>query len=198
MSRNFKQMLAPIAALAASVVAVPAIFSTPAAAAVFLPGSANFIVSIPAGYTVSNAPYINATIGNTPTAAGTYTDDFEFTITQVGMGTGAIVTTSLSTMSSNYIDFLSVKFNGVAIPITTTTNPIVVQTATTGGVPIMNGFLNDLQVTYTTNGAGAYGGQLTFEAGSVPEAATWATFILGFAVIGMGLRRKQAAFAWAN
>lgn len=190
MSRHLVKSIVPGAvALAAALLAVPA------AATTFMPGSANFIVTIPAGYTASNAPYINAIIGNTPTDPGTFTDDFKFTINQFGMGTGAIVTTALSTMSTNYIDFLSVSFNGVSIPITTSTVPVIVQTAAKGGVPITSGYMNDLQVTYTTKGAGSYGGQLTFEA-AVPEVATWATFLLGFGVIGFALRRKNARVAW--
>lgn len=165
----------------------------PASAAVYVPGDPEFRISTEPGKTIFNSPVINGVIGVLPSAAGTFTDDFEFIIPQNGIGSGSVTTTANLTTSSNYIKFLSVFFNGGAVPISVTTPASggVMQTAGLTNVPIMEGMLNTIAVTYTTLGAGSYGGQLTFNAAAVPETATWAMFLMGFGIVGFAQRRKD-------
>ena len=201
-----KLLLSAAGILALGVLAPPA-----SATVTLIPVGTNtteytFTVAAKAGYTVFNSPEINGVVGDNvlgaapPKAAGSYTDDFQFTIPQNGIGSGSITTTSAGAGSKNYLDFTSVTFDGKPVTITTisSTNSFF-QVAGITGVPITAFAVNDLVVTYTTNGSGSFGGQLTFEA--VPEPATWATAILGFLFIGTGLRmslRKKAKLGLAS
>jgi hypothetical protein len=66
-------------------------------------------------------------------------------------------------------------------------------------VPIFSGNLDTLTVSGLSRGQGSYGGNLTFTPrGAVPEPATWAMMILGFAGIGWQLRRKRSSSALAQ
>ena len=61
------------------------------------------------------------------------------------------------------------------------------------GVPIFSGNVNTLTVSGLSRGNGHYGGDLSFTPNSaVPEPATWAMMLLGFAGIGFQLRRKRS------
>ncbi|MDE2301968.1 MAG: hypothetical protein KGK11_05355 [Sphingomonadales bacterium] len=165
------------------------------------PAEYTFTVTPQTGYTVFNAPEIAGVVGDSPAkAAGTYTDDFQFTIPQNGSGTGSITVTSGGPKANGYLDITSVTFDGTAVPISTTSSTnYFFQVAAVSGVPITAYVTNDLVVTYYTKGSGSFGGQLTFEA--VPEPATWATAILGFLFIGTGLRmslRKKTKLGLAG
>lgn len=51
----------------------------------------------------------------------------------------------------------------------------------------------------TGNGVGVVGGSLNLtQAAAVPEPATWAMFILGFGMLGAGLRRRHAQITAIN
>jgi hypothetical protein len=60
-----------------------------------------------------------------------------------------------------------------------------------GLTPISLLSTNTLVVSGYTGGAGAFSGDLTFAAGAVPEPATWAMMLLGFAGIGSVARRRR-------
>ena len=51
---------------------------------------------------------------------------------------------------------------------------------------------NTLTVSGYTGGGGEFSGDLTFAAGAVPEPATWAMMLLGFAGIGSVVRRRKS------
>lgn len=168
-----------------------AAFAVPASATVYIPGSPEFSVTPATGYTIYNSPTISGTIAVDTTAEGpgTYTDDFQFIIPQTGVGSGAITTTANFTGSANFINILAVSFNGLPVP-GSYDNGALFQYAGMTGVPITTGATNNLVVTYTTNGTGTYGGNLTFDTAAVPEPATWAMFLLGFGFLGLAFRRK--------
>jgi hypothetical protein len=148
---------------------------------------------------------IAATIGHTGIAEGSFTDIFQFTIPQTGVGSGSITT------SVNIGDFLgvtdldidSVIVNGLAAIETLRDidgNPCLVEGVGTCGadetfalnnVPIVSGVLNTITVTGTSRGLGSYGGNLTFIPSAVPEPATWAMMLAGFGAIGFSLRRRS-------
>jgi PEP-CTERM motif len=164
---------------------------------------------------------ITATIGHTGipgTLAGTtFIDQFLFRIGLEGMG--AIGTGSGSVITSvNIDDFLgaldtdltSVVFNngttdfGATLVLRDATGaPCSTRGVGTCGaseswalnnVPIFGGALDTLTVTGISRGNGSYGGNLTFSpTTSVPEPATWAMMLLGFAGIGWQFRRRRTA-----
>lgn len=164
--------------------------SAPALATTYIPGTPQFQVTPCCGLTVFTAPHISGTIAVTTTAPGTFTDDFQFTIPQNGLGSGAITTSANSTSSSNFLNIESVTFDGKAVG-GSYNNMGLFQFAGINNVAIKAFAVNDLLITYHTNGSGSYGGNLTFDASAVPEPATWATFVLGFALLGLGLRGRK-------
>ena len=170
---------------------------------------------------------ISATIGHSGIAEGSFTDTFQFTIPQTGLGSGSI-TTSVSYadyLSTTDLDITSVVVNGLTAFQALATafgdpangnpgagypsQPCTVEDApgTTCGaneaffrndVPITANVLNTITVTGLSRGNGSYGGNLTFTPAAVPEPATWAMMLLGFAGIGWQLRRKRSGAALAQ
>ena len=167
---------------------------------------------------------ISATIGHSGIAAGSFTDIFQFTIPQNGFGSGSI-TTSVNFsdfLGATDLDITSVIVNGlVAFETLTTasndpTNPIpgvgtpctvenapgstcgANETFSRNDVPILAGVLNTITVTGVSRGQGSYGGNLTFTPAAVPEPATWAMMLFGFAGIGWQLRRRRSQAAIAQ
>jgi hypothetical protein len=163
-----------------------------ASAATFVPGSPNF--------TVSGNPFsgpVSANIGNSGIPAGNFTDTFLFTLGQDGFGSGSVTTSTAAFLASTDTDFLSVFVNGISVPINRTVNGII-ETAGTSGVPITAGVLNSIVINGFSRGQGSYGGQITFV--PVPEPATWAMMLFGFAVVGYSMRprgKKRARVRFA-
>ncbi len=181
-------MLAAISALA---------IASPAAATVYLVGPPNFIV-MPQGGTIFTAPSIVANLSVVPNGPGVFTADFRFTIPQFGLGSGDVTTSYNKINGINYITFiptaahpgLGVTFNGNVVPVVLSNHGLT-QTASLSNVTILRNMQNDLILTFYAKRYGTIGGTLTFDT-SVPEPATWATFLLGFGFIGFALRRKLA------
>lgn len=163
---------------------------------------------------------ISATIGHTGIAAGDFTDQFVFQIGLTGMGgigtgSGSVITSValadfLGTLDT---DITSVIFNnGVSdymaslvlrdangnICTTRDTDPTVGSCGASeswalNNVPIFGGNVDTLTVSGLSRGQGSYGGNLTFTPnGAVPEPATWAMMLLGFAGIGFQFRRSRS------
>jgi PEP-CTERM motif len=86
------------------------------------------------------------------------------------------------------INFDSVTLNGVAFNILSTG---VQEFRNLLNQNIVSGGSNTIAVSGVTGGDAAFSGNLSFAAG-VPEPGTWAMMILGFGVIGAGLRRGIA------
>ena len=154
---------------------------------------------------------------------GAFTDIFQFTgFPQNGVGSGSI-TTSVNFADfggSTDLDIISVVVNGLtAFQALSTafgdpTNPFpgtpvscTDRTVGTCGaneaffrndVPIISGALNTITVTGIARGNGSYGGNLTFSPAPVPEPATWAMMLFGFAGIGWQLRRTRRTGAIAQ
>lgn len=126
------------------------------------------------------------------TAPCSFTDTGTFT-TPDGFNTvtGTISTAFNMMDPATNIDFTSVLLNGS--PFTLTPNG----TFEFGSLPlnlIVPGGTNTLTVNGTTTGNAAYSGTLTFGMRSaLPEPGTWAMMLLGFGMIGAGMRRKKDA-----
>ena len=136
------------------------------------------------------APIVVASLSRNNVANGTgYEDQFTFTLPSLGSGSGSVSTSFASSLVE--LQFTEVTFsNGTdtfLLDIVTTASG---QTVTANGLPIFAGALNTLTFKYDVTGQiGSYGGNLTFAA--VPEPGTWALMLLGFAGIGLVMRRRR-------
>ena len=208
-----------LSALGASTLAI----ASAANAVVILPGAplvgdpnTSFITTpnpVPPGYT---GPIV-ATIGHTGITAGSFSDTFAFTIGLSGMGNIGVGSGNITT-GVNIADFLgitdlditSILVNGAMASLqlqdANHVNCTVRDTSPGGGtcganefwsannVPITGGALNTIVVSGLSRGMGSYGGNLTFTpTTAVPEPATWAMMLLGFAGIGWQLRRRRGS-----
>jgi hypothetical protein len=208
-----------LSALGASTLAI----ASAANAVVILPGAplvgdpnTSFITTpnpVPPGYT---GPIV-ATIGHTGITAGSFSDTFAFTIGLSGMGNIGVGSGNITT-GVNIADFLgitdlditSILVNGVMASLqlqdANHVNCTVRDTSPGGGtcganefwsannVPITGGALNTIVVSGLSRGMGSFGGNLTFTpTTAVPEPATWAMMLLGFAGIGWQLRRRRGS-----
>jgi hypothetical protein len=172
---------------------------------------------VPAGFV---GPIV-ATIGHTGIAGvstGTaFSDTFAFTIGLTGMGNIGVGSGNITTgvaitdfLGSTDLDITSILVNGVlaslqlqdANHVNCSVRDIDPTVGTCGAnefwsannVPITGGALNTIVVSGISRGLGSYGGNLTFTpAAAVPEPATWAMMLLGFAGIGWQFRRRRSA-----
>lgn len=173
----------------AAVIGSAVTFSSAAGAATFLPGSPNFQVS----GNIASGP-VSASIGNQGIAAGNFTDNFIFRIDQTGLGSGSISTSAASFLGDvTDIDIFSVSVNGRFATKTLSADGLS-EFFSISNVPITFGAVNNIEITGLSRGSGSYGGNATFipnAMGAVPEPATWAIMLLGFAGIGFGLRYQR-------
>jgi len=121
-----------------------------------------------------------------PSGAGSFSHEYEFTVPEDGLTSGTISTNFTTGGDIGNIDFISVLLNGVAF---TLTGPGQFEFGSLGDLSVLAG-LQTLVVNGTSAGAGVYTGEITFvPTPAVPEPATWALMILGFAAIGAFMRR---------
>lgn len=172
--------------LAISVGAVSALALAPAAqAAVFLPGSPNFVVS----GNIASGP-VSAFIGNSGITSGSFQDTFTFRINQNGVGSGSISTSTSAALSATDLDISSVVVNGLSAIKTFSTDGLS-EFFNISDVPITFGAVNNIVVTGLSRGNGSYGGNATFIPSAVPEPATWGLMVLGFGLVGAGVRSRR-------
>jgi hypothetical protein len=81
----------------------------------------------------------------------------------------------------------SLIINGIPFTVPTTGSG---QAAAVGGIPIVAGVLNKVEVTGFTVGANGFSGTATFSEAAVPEPAKWAMMVIGFGLIGAMMRRR--------
>ena len=126
-----------------------------------------------------------ASIKGSKTAVTTFDDVFTFTLPLSGIGSGSVSTSSSG--PGTQLTITKVIINGVPESVTDAAYPGI------SGVPITAFQLNTIEIEGTVaKGAkfGAFSGTATFNATTVPEPVTWATFLVGFGFIGMAVRRK--------
>jgi hypothetical protein len=162
-----------------------------AGAAVFHIGDPHFFITSGTPFT----PSITATFYDGFDATTTFDDSFLFTIPQDGTGSGSI-STSFSNNSTNKLTISDLIINGVSYAAQLHTDASG-QSASVGGIPIMDGVLNTIEVVGSTNGSGVYSGTATFTATPVPEASIWAMMIIGFGLVGTSFRRRATRVAFA-
>ena len=182
------------------------------------PGSdlkTTFTVSTPGNVPVtpSYTGPITATIGHSGIAEGDFFDQYLFTIGSDGMGTigtgsGGVITTATIFLGIDDLDITEVIFNngisdfmanlvlrdntGAECAVRGGANECgIIEGWGLTGVPIIGGEENTLNVRGTSYGLASYGGTLTFTPAAVPEPATWAMMLLGFAGVGWQIRRQR-------
>lgn len=154
-----------------------------AQATTFHIGDPNFLITTGTPFT----PTITAAFFNAYDSPISFDDSFLFTIPQNGTGSGSISTSFSS--SSNKLVIEQLLINGVSYPLVSLPDG---QSAEVGGVPVINGALNTIQVIgFTLGDGGVYSGTATFTAAPIPEPATWAFMIAGFAAVGAAIRRRR-------
>lgn len=156
-------------------------------------------------YPVNATPNFTATAGPNGTfagafrvsglAAGTFTDTFTFRLPSNGLGSGTVTTSASMFGSANDLDFTSVMINGITVPVTFLDPDRLGEVAFKNNIAIFANETNTLTVSGISRGGGAYGGQLSFSpTAAVPETATWIMMLMGFGMVGAGVRyRKRSA-----
>lgn len=134
---------------------------------------------------------ITANFGDGFSTALDFDDKFEFTIPQLGVGSGSI-STSFSSLS-NLLTITDLIINGVHYVVPS--NPSG-QFLAVSNIPIHTDVLNTIEVIGTTaSKGGTFSGTMTFAA--VPEAATWLSMLAGFAMVGAAMRRRRTSVIYA-
>lgn len=171
--------------VAASAIALA--FAPAANATTFPVGSSHFFITSGTPFT----PSITAVFFNGFSTSTSFDDLFTFTIPQNGVGSGSISTSFSGNL--NMLTITDLLINGVSYPVPFTGSG---QSTTVGGIPIISGVLNTIEVKGFTSGSGSYSGTATFQA-AVPEAATWAMMLGGFGLMGAAMRRRRTSVTFA-
>ena len=130
--------------------------------------------------------------------SGIFTDTFSFTLPRGDVG---FVLNSISFTLAAGVIFDSVDFNGTLLTLTNT--PLgtgnLATAVTMAAIPVLNGGPQLLTIHgHGMSGAdttGVWSGTGTFA--PTPEPATWGLMIMGFGGMGMMLRRRRQATAFA-
>jgi hypothetical protein len=165
----------------------------PAASATTFP-----IGTIPNFYITSGTPFsssISANFGNGFNTSTSFDDSFTFTIPFLdGIGSGSISTSFTS--AANHLVITDLWINGTHYNVPTTSSG---QELTVGGIPIMHGVMNTIEVAgHSGLAGGSYSGTATFSALAVPEAATWTMMLAGFGLLGATMRRRRTSLNFAD
>jgi len=184
-----KRILVKSVGLGAAVGALALAFAPAAnAATIFNVGSSHFFLTSGTPFT----PSITAVFFDGFQTTTTFDDIFEFTIPQNGLGSGSI-STSFSGSTTD-LTISSLLINGVAYTVPFTGSG---QSTSFGGVNIVDGGLNTIEVKGSTLGSGSFAGNATFQAVTVPEPATWTMMIGGLGLLGLALRRQRTSLSLA-
>ena len=132
---------------------------------------------------------LSGVFGNTGIAAGAFVDTLTFMLPASGVTSGTI--TSILTSATNNINFTDVQLDGHSFLVGSTGD---VEFRYLSDLNTLAG-LQTLTIFGTSGGEGSYGGTIAFNPGGVPELATWAMMILGFGMVGAGIRLNRRSGA---
>lgn len=159
-----------------------------AVSALFLASAANALPTTLQFSNVAADGSFSGTFSDTGISAGTFTDTYSFTFPATGLA-GATIS-SIFTSQSNNVDLTSVTLDGTAFNIGSTGQ---VEFRYLSNFPVVSG-LQTLIVSGISGGNASYAGTLAFTP-AVPEPATWAMMLIGFAMTGFAMRRRRAVRA---
>lgn len=152
-------------------------------------------------FIVSGNPFmgpVSAAYGRSGIAAGNFTDRFLFTLGDPngGLGSGSLATVLAGALGGpTDLDFTMVTLDNGTTVFNVPTGPAMSFGSETGSltnIPIMPGAQNILSISYLSRGQGSYGGNLVFSPNAaVPEPSTWAMMLMGFAGMGLVIRRRR-------
>ena len=127
---------------------------------------------------------ISGVFGNSGIGLGSFTDVITFTL-PAGITSATISSTMTST--TNNVDLTSVLLNGTALTLGSTGQT---EFRFINNLPNLAG-TQTLTIMGSSGGEGSYSGTIAFSPGVIPEPATWAMMILGFGMVGAGLRMAR-------
>lgn len=131
---------------------------------------------------------LSGEFGATIDQTGSFTSEFEFFLSSPGELGSTISTVRVDSLTD--INFTSVLLNGMEFTLTPN------GTVEFGFIQnmLVDGGLQSLIVNGTSGGNGSFAGTISFvPSAAVPEPATWALLMLGFAGIGFSMRRSKPA-----
>ena len=118
----------------------------------------------------------------------TFTRTFNF-ITPVGFNLASADIASTAVSAFTDINFSSVTLNGISFNIMGTG---MFENRNLANQSLVSGANNSLIVMGTSGGGAAFQGGISFaQVPAIPEPATWMMMLLGFAGIGLTMRRKD-------
>jgi hypothetical protein len=120
-------------------------------------------------------------------SAGGFSDSGTFTLPQLGVTSGAVISISAGGMGN--VDFTRVFLTNGGVDYDFGIINGAIDTASVLNLSSVAG-LWTITVEGTANTDAGYSGDLRFTA--VPEPTTWALFILGFGALGFAMRRRNA------
>lgn len=163
--------------------------SLAAVVAVADPASAQTVITLVPGANGSlTGGFEQEVIAGSVASPANFTSTFTFTLPATGVTSASI--TSVATMMSNDLDFTSVLLNGTALTLGSTGQT---EFRFIGNLPTAPG-VQTLIVNGIARGTGSFGGSISFSpTAAIPEPATWALMLLGFAAVGFSMRRNKAA-----
>lgn len=130
----------------------------------------------------------SANFGKSGIKKGTFEHIYTFTLPTAFTGSASVTTGAVTLKSGTDLDLISVIFNGV---LATGTYGGLNEAVYANEVPLLAGKENTIVIKGLSRGNGSYGAQATFA--PVPEPASWAMMIGGFAFVGGALRRRNTA-----
>jgi hypothetical protein len=132
-------------------------------------------------------------ISDTAAGKGTFADTFTFTIPGAIDGTIDVGALNVANPTSNSnINFVSGFLSGTPTntPLTVTNAGPLSIISNSADISVMAGLTYVVHVTYQAAAKNAaFNGNVSFQA--APEPATWALMLLGFGVVGAGMRRSM-------
>lgn len=130
----------------------------------------------------------SADFGKSGIAGGVFEHIYSFSLPATLLGSASVTTSAVHFKGSDDLDLYSVFFNGIELIGTKGARN---ETVFVNDVAVFAGKTNQIVIKGLSRGNGSYGAQATFA--PVPEPASWAMMIGGFAFVGGALRRRNTA-----